>query len=106
MGVREQAARLAQVNAHYVSDVAWIRKHGSPEMLERVRDGSLGLQDALRALGRVTQRDRYRARIKQTLDLCEAVLDGDYRKAEILASQIIVQRVAPHSGRKKTKTDV
>jgi len=94
---REQTAAAAGVNAHYISDTNFILKHGSSEMLDRLRDGTLGMQEALRTLGRVTQRDRNRARTQTVLRLCEAVLGEDAETARILAAEIVLA----HAKRKK-----
>jgi hypothetical protein len=73
MSARAEAAKLVGVNLHYMSDVAFIKKHGSAKMYEQLKTGSLGVQEALRTLGRATQRDRNRRRRALTDALCEAV---------------------------------
>jgi hypothetical protein len=54
---RELAAKIAQVNAHYVSDAKFISDRDSV-LADNIRAGKLTIQEALRQLGRVTQRDR------------------------------------------------
>lgn len=99
MRAREKAARAAGVNAHDVSDGKFLLRHGSPEMIERLRDGTLGMQEALRMLGRRTQRDRYRQKKQQVIDLCEAVLGGDFKMAEMLAAATLLAHL-PRGPRK------
>ena len=94
MATREEAAKAAGVNAHYVSDARFILQHGSQEMQDALRDGTMGMQEALRALGRRTQRERYREQVHQTLDLAEAVLNDEHDKAKLLAAQIVLRRDA------------
>jgi hypothetical protein len=89
VSARAEAAKIVGVNLHYMSDVAFIKKHGSPEIVERLRAGSLGIQEALRMLGRTTQRDRNRRRRALTDALCEAVLNGEHGQAELLAAQLL-----------------
>src|SRR5688572_17616089 len=87
---RDQKAKLIGVNAHYLSDAAFVKRQ-NPEMAEQIAAGTLRLQDALRQLGRVTPRERNREFKRLTLLLCNAVLDGEQDQAETLASQIIAR---------------
>jgi hypothetical protein len=58
--------------------------------LTKVRAGKLTIQEALRQLGRVTQRDRNRERKALVLSLCEAVLAQDHETAEQIAAHLIL----------------
>jgi hypothetical protein len=46
---REHAARLCGTNAHYVSDLAWVREQ-DPELFAQVRAGQLNVPEAVEAL--------------------------------------------------------
>jgi hypothetical protein len=92
VGIREKIAAAGDVNAHYVSDSAFILQNGTPEMIQQLHDGALNIQEALRLCGRVTQRDRHRAKLQQTLDLCDAVLNDDDGRAKQIAAQIVISR--------------
>lgn len=54
-----------------------------------MKSGEIGIQEALRRLGVVTQRDRNRAKANAVQCLCVAVLLGNQDEAELLAAKLV-----------------
>jgi hypothetical protein len=98
---RDEAAKLFNVSKRGIADAAFILQNGSPELIEDVKQGRVNLQEALRQLGKTTQRDRNRQKQQQVIDLCDAVLCDEIETAKVLAATIIL---AIDAAMKKSKT--
>ncbi len=88
---RDQLARQFNVSKRGIANAVFVLNNGTPEIIAQVEAGKINLQEAMRMLGKTTQRERNRRRVRQTLELCEAVLNGEQHEAEILAAQIILR---------------
>lgn len=94
---RDQLARQFNVSKRGIADATFILNNGTPELIAQVETGAINLQEAMRALGKPTQRDRNRQRAADVRSLCEAVLDQDYTEAERLSVKLTA------NGRKNTE---
>lgn len=99
---RDAIAASANVSKRSLADAVFVLNHGSPELIEDVRDGRINLQEALRRLGKPTQRDRNRQKQQQVIDLCEAILNKDFETAEVLAAETLLAAM----GRRARNNDV
>jgi len=85
---RDQLAKQYRISKRMLADAVFIVNNAPQEIIEQIENGTLNIQAAMRMLGKTTQRDRNRQRAALVTDLCNAVLDGEYSKAERLAVQI------------------
>jgi hypothetical protein len=85
---RKQIAKQFHISPRMLADAVFVVNNAPQDIVDQIEAGTLTIQKALRMLGKTTQRDRNRRRSAMVTELCAAVLDGEYPKAERLALEL------------------